>query len=423
MDSDVDSISSFIDDEEQGNDIDFYHNFNNVETDIEQTLKNEYDEGIKDLQDFDKISNLCQRSEDEAEIYNFEKASEKIKAFTESLLPNIESENGTEQNNFIRVILYALRFDKTNKKDICEKNELKTVIDEKLIDQLDEGKYYFVLDLQKFDNNFYEINSFVSKYGYFLRVFELKNKFRQLFMKEPKKQNAIKQISSCINEKYNGFQSVSVEFARKERKNFKPIDIIYKPTKNPEFSPLCYFTEDISKAYSCCEFLQCKDKTKRAYSCYECFYCRKFFLKKDRHKRHIENCAGVPGVIYNFNTKSLISFEDNFHAKGDLPFVLYFDFETTAPTDNCFDPEQKKMFVVSYVIIVTFLLALSLDRIIIQRCYAHSIDQLTNFNYFSDDQMKFINLEIMRQLKDIAIDVSKRKCKITMGQMFRSKMP
>ena len=184
MDSDVDSISSLIDVEEQGNGIDFYHNFNNVKTDIKQTLKNEYDEGIKDLQDFDEISNLCQISEDEAEIENFEKASEKIKAFTESLLPNIESENGTEQNNFIRVILYALRFDKTNKKDICDKNELKTVIDEKLIDQLDEGKYYFVLDLQKFDNNIYEINSSVSKYGYFLRVFELKNKFRQLFMKE-----------------------------------------------------------------------------------------------------------------------------------------------------------------------------------------------------------------------------------------------
>ena len=160
LDSDVDSISSLIDDEEQGNDIDFYHNFNNVETDIEQTLKNEYDEGINDLQDFDEISNLCQSSEDEGEIDNFEEASEKIKAFTESLLSNIESENGTEQSNFIRVILYALRFDKTNKKDICNKNELKTVIDEKLIDQLDGENYNFVLDSQKFNNNYYEINSF-----------------------------------------------------------------------------------------------------------------------------------------------------------------------------------------------------------------------------------------------------------------------
>ena len=61
--------------------------------------------------------------------------------------------------------------------------------------------------------------------------------------------------------------------------------MIYKPTKNPEISPLCYFTEDISCAYSR----------------YECYYCRKFFLKKDRH---IENCAGVPGVIYDKYEKS-----------------------------------------------------------------------------------------------------------------------
>ena len=114
----------------------------------------------------------------------------------------------------------------------------------------------------------------------------------------------------------------------------------------------------------------------------------------------------------------MISFEDIFHAKSDLSFVLYFDFEATTPTDNCFEPEQKKMFVVSYVIIVTFHPALNLDRIIIQRSYARSIDQLTSLNYFSDDQMKFNNLEIIRQLKDIAIDVSKRKWKNMMGQMF-----
>ena len=90
---------------------------------------------------------------------------------------------------------------------------------------------------------------------------------------------------------YNGFQAISIEFARKERKKLKPIDIIYKSTKNPEIIPLCYFTEDISKAYT--NFYNQKDKFKRAYSCYEC-YCRQFFLKKDRHKRHLENCAGVP---------------------------------------------------------------------------------------------------------------------------------
>ena len=113
--------------------------------------------------------------------------------------------------------------------------------------------------------------------------------------------------------------------------------------------------------------------------------------------------------------QSLISFEDNFHAKGDL---VYFEFETTAPTDNWFDPEQKTMFVVSYIMIVAFHSDLKIDRIIIQRSCAHAIEQLTSLDYFSQDQIKRINKELVRQLKDIALDVSKRKFKKTMGQMF-----
>ena len=31
---------------------------------------------------------------------------------------------------------------------------------------------------------------------------------------------------------------------------FKPIDVIYKPTKHIEVESLCYFSKDISKAYS-----------------------------------------------------------------------------------------------------------------------------------------------------------------------------
>ena len=145
---------------------------------------------------------------------------------------------------------------------------------------------------------------------------------------------------------------------------------------------------------------------------------QKVLFKTRETKRHMGNCSGVPGVIYNSNTQCLISFEDNFHAKGDLPFVIYFDFETAAPTDNCFDPEQKTMFVVSYVMIVAFHPDLKIDRIIIQRSYAHTIEQLTSLDYFSQDQIKCISKELARQLKDIVFNVSKRKCKTTMGQMF-----
>ena len=67
---------------------------------------------------------------------------------------------------------------------------------------------------------------------------------------------------------------------------------------------------------------------------------------------------------------------------GDIPFVIYFDFETTAPTDNCLDPEQKKMFVVSYLMIVAFNPELNLDRLITERSFAPSTEQLTKFRLF-----------------------------------------
>ena len=129
----------------------------------------------------------------------------------------------------------------------CGKQEFEESIDKNLIEQLDQPeKFQFIVDLQKFNNICYEINSILSKHDYFLKVFELKNKFRHLSMKEPKKQNIVRQLSSCLMEKYNGFQVISIEYARKQRKKFKPINIIYKPTKHIETEPLCYFSEKLT---------------------------------------------------------------------------------------------------------------------------------------------------------------------------------
>ena len=93
----------------------------------------------------------------------------------------------------------------------------------------------------------YEINMILSKFGYFLRVFELKNKFRHLSLKDRNQQKIVRQLSSCLIEKYNGFTGISIEYQKKQRKNFKVIDIIYKHTKHVEIEPLCYFSKDISK--------------------------------------------------------------------------------------------------------------------------------------------------------------------------------
>ena len=76
-DSDLNSLPSFIDNEETEKDINFYHNFNNIETDIEQTLKAQYNRGLEEIENSDEISNLCKSSEDEKND-EFENAAEKV---------------------------------------------------------------------------------------------------------------------------------------------------------------------------------------------------------------------------------------------------------------------------------------------------------------------------------------------------------
>ena len=90
--------------------------------------------------------------------------------------------------------------------------------------------------------------------------------------------------------------------------------------------------------------------------------------------------------------------------------VIYFDYETTAPTDNCLDPEQIEMFVVSYVMIVAFHPDLKLNRIIVERSFAHCFQKLTTIDYLTDDQMTFVDIKVVKQLKDAAELVTKRNC-------------
>ena len=76
------------------------------------------------------------------------------------------------------------------------------------------------------------------------------------------------------------------------------------------------------------------------------------------------------------------------------------------------------MFVASYVMIVAFHPELKLDRIIIQRSFAHSIEQLTSLDYFTQEQITFIDHSLIEMLKDMAFEVVKRKYKNSIGQIF-----
>lgn len=61
-------------------------------------------------------------------------------------------------------------------------------------------------------------------------------------------------------------------------------------------------------------------------------------MAENKHERHIENCAGIRGFIYSFDTENLV----NLKYEDDMPLVAYIDCEKSSLTDSCLNPEQKK---------------------------------------------------------------------------------
>ena len=116
----------------------------------------------------------------------------------------------------------------------------------------------------------------------------------------------------------------------------------------------------------------------------------------------------------------MLTFEENLKFKHDIPLTAYINFETTAPTDDCLDPENKKMTAVSYVIIFAFHSHLQTDRvtIVIERSFGHSKLQLCSLNYLTTEQLKFKNIDLLKQLRDCALSVASKRNKLAISEMF-----
>ena len=95
----------------------------------------------------------------------------------------------------------------------------------------------------------------ISKTQYiFLKFFQRRDKFRFLIKKriEGRKNEVIWNLSSSIIKKFNGYETIKHEFARKERIQFTPINIVYEPIYDENVPVPCYFTDKIHIAYRSC---------------------------------------------------------------------------------------------------------------------------------------------------------------------------
>ena len=91
-DDEVSNISegSFIDDQEVGTDVNFYRHFANVENDLDQVLTEAHNEALEDIEQFDEISNLCDGSDSEIQIDEFENSEIDITKFKDTLFPRVD---------------------------------------------------------------------------------------------------------------------------------------------------------------------------------------------------------------------------------------------------------------------------------------------------------------------------------------------
>ena len=138
-------------------------------------------------------------------------------------------------------------------------------------------------------------------------------------------------------------------------------------------------------------------------------------------KEHLSCCAGKAGFTFSFDNGKVIDYQDHYSNLSDVPFSIYFDFETTTGNVVFFD---AKMYIVSYSIIVAFHPDLSLPRINIFRSYNQSYSSLMSLaHFFILDFNFFDNPEIykkttLKQLEAAALSVKLKEKNIALAEMF-----
>ena len=415
----TESDDEFIDDETEFDDQNpsDYYGFTNVER--------SYDDAIKDSLtefDFNQEASNYNIDDDDDEIDDDDKIDEfkdfelRVQKFKQSLFcpQNLENED-----SLFYSILYAIRYHFTKKFDSVSDDEIKNNIGSKIFDEIFPLKKSLKLnlDVSTFEDQCYTVNHILNKNNLFIRIFEQKDKFRHITETNESKKNIKREISSCLKEKFNGFIIVRIDFDRKIRQKFSPIDIIYKPVKNKEQIINCFFSAKIHLGYRTTYSHGEKSKLRHGFA-YRCHYCRKYFCREERLNSPLKACTGQPGYVYNFDTENLLTFEENIKLKHDISLTAYIDFETTAPTDQKLDPENCKMNAVSYSIIFAFHHHLKMKRVIIERSFGHSLEKLTMIDYLTSEQLKFNDEITLKQLRDIAIEVSEKKCVHSISKMF-----
>ena len=72
---------------------------------------------------------------------------------------------------------------------------------------------------------------------------------------------------------------------------------------------------------------------------------------------------------------------------GDLPFAIYFDFETNSGNKIYSFEEDCSFYPVSYSFVVAFHPCLNMDKIFVVRSFNQSFESLVDVAYLSEEML------------------------------------
>ena len=103
-------------------------------------------------------------------------------------------------------------------------------------------------------------------------------------------------------------------------------------------------------------------------------------------QKHLSVCSGKTDFTYSFDNKKNLDYQDHYKNLGDLPFNIYFDFETTTGSVVFF---VAKMNGVSYCIIAAFHPELNIPRLVIYKSYGQNPNELFSLTHFQALEYSF----------------------------------
>ena len=143
-----------------------------------------------------------------------------------------------------------------------------------------------------------------------------------MFREGHDKNEVQKEVSSCVEQRYNGFHVTEHMCGKNRQIEFVSVDIVYEPVKRLDQIIECYYTNETNQAFILRYQMSKNDKIHTT-SGFVCYYCNVYCSSKKVFDKHLKLCAKKPGVVYSFNNRHLTTFEDNFKLMGDQPFSVY----------------------------------------------------------------------------------------------------